>query len=307
MEKTSNYDYTKFYDNLVRIGNGVFGVVYKGRELKSNELRAIKVIQLDKLKKNIFKNNKENEAPEKKLQECIDGYINECENIKICSNRNSVKYYEYFYDGNNFGIIMELCDSNLSQLLLEKKEEGFNEEEIYEIMKQLNNGFKIMVENKIIHKDLKLENILIKYEDNNKYIIKLADYGSSKRLNELSQNSCKTNLGALIYIPPEILNGEKYNYKCNLWSIGVIIYRLKFIKSPFNGQTENELIENINNFNNNLIKKTGNKELDDLMKRLLEKDYEKRLNWDEYFNHPFFLSFTNKIILFLYDNLIPKI
>ena len=96
---------------------------------------------------------------------------------------------------------------------------------------------------------------------------------------------------------PEILKGGKYNYKCDLWSIGVIIYILKFAKPPFHGQTEAALINNINNFNHNIIKRTGNEDLDNLIKRLLEKDYEKRLNWDEYFNHPFFHSFPNKINL----------
>ena len=300
MDKRSSSDYKKYYDNLDGIGNGAFTIVYKGREIKTNEFKAIKVIQLDKLKGDIFTNIEEDEDPEKKYKECIDGYINECENMKICSNKNSVKYYEYFKDENNFVIIMELCDCNLSQLLLKKNKEGFNIEEIYEIMKQLNNGLKIMKENKIIHRDLKLENILIKYEDNNKYIIKIADYGSSKRLNSLSKNYCNSNVGTLIYMAPEILKGEKYNYKCDLWSIGVIIYRLKFIKSPFNGQTETALIKNINDFNNNKIKKTGNEELDDLIKRLLEKDYEKRINWDEYFNHPFFNYFSNKINLIYY-------
>ena len=290
----------KYYDNLVIIGNGAFTIVYKGREIKTNELRAIKVIQLDKLKGYIFTISKEDEDREKKYKEYIDRYINECENMKICSNINSVKYYEYFKDENNFVIIMELCDCNLLQLLIKKNTEGFDIKEIYEIMKQLNNGLKIMKENKIIHRDLKLENILIKYEDNNKYIIKLADYGSSKRLNSLSKNYCNTNVGTLIYMAPEILKGEKFNYKCDLWSIGIIIYILKFTKSLFNGQTENALIKNINEFNNNIINKTGNEELDDLIKRLLEKDYEKRLNWDEYFNHAFFKYFSNKINLIYY-------
>ena len=83
---------------------------------------------------------------------------------------------------------MELCDKNLSQLLKEKKEKDkryFNSEEIFKIMKQLNNTFKIMIENKIIHRDLKLENILIK-EENGKNKIKLTDYGCSKRLISLS-------------------------------------------------------------------------------------------------------------------------
>ena len=286
-----NHGYNKTFCDLVGIGSGQYTIVYKGREIKTNELRAIKVIQLDKLKENILSYLEEDEDPEKKLKEYIDGYINECENMKLCSNINSVKYYEYFNDGKNFAIIMELCDCNLSQLLYKKNAEGFSVKEISEIMKQLNNALQIMTKNKIIHRDLKLENILIKYEDNNKYIIKIADYGSSKRLNSLSKNYCNSNVGTLIYMAPEILKGEKYNYKCDLWSIGVIIYRLKFVKSPFNGQTETALIHNINDFNNNKIRKTGNEELDDLIKRLLEKDYRKRINWDEYFNHPFFFFF----------------
>ena len=298
MDKRSSNDYTKYYDNLEEIGRGKLTIVYKGREIKTNELRAIKVIQLYKLKENIIANG--NEDSEKIFKECIDGYKNECENMKICSNINSVKYYEYFNDENNFVIIMELCDSNLLQFLLSKNNKGFNIKEIYEILKQLNNAFKIMNENKIIHRDLKLENILIKYEDDNKYIIKLADYGSNKRLNSLSKNYYNLNTETSIYIAPEILKGEDYNYKCDLWSIGVIIYQLKFDKLLFNGQTEVELIRFINNFNNNILKKTGNDDLDDLIKNLLEKDYRKRLNWDEYFNHPFFHSFSNEINIVFY-------
>ena len=105
-----------------------------------------------------------------------------------------------------------------------------------------------MKENKIIHRDLKLENILIKYEDNNnKYKIKIADYGNSKRLDSLSKINCNSKVGTLMYMAPEILNGKKYNYKCDLWSIGVIIYRLRFVKSPFSWkQNKHELIILIN-------------------------------------------------------------
>jgi serine/threonine protein kinase len=300
MNKKPICGFRKYYDNLEVIGKGAFGIVYKGRNKKSNKFRAIKVIQLDILKENILSNIEENEDPEKKFEEYIENYINECENMKICSNINSVKFYRYFKDEKEFVIIMELCDCNLSQLLLEKNKEGFNEDEIYEIMTQLNNGLKIMKENNIIHRDLKLENILIKYKDNNNKIIKLADYGSSKRLDPLYQNYCYTNAGTLKYTAPEILMEEKHNHKCDLWSIGVIIYRLKFVKFPLKGDIQFALINNINNFNNNNIKKTGNKELDDLIKRLLEKDYHKRIDWEEYFNHPFFKNKYNEINLIYY-------
>ena len=160
MEGRSSHDFREYYKILEGIGSGAFGIVYKGIEIKTKELRAIKVIQLDKLKESIFAYGYGNEDPKKILKEYIDGFIKECKNMEICSNINSVKYYEYFKDKKNFVIIMELCNENLSQLLIRKSEEGFNVKEIYEIMRQLNNGFKIMKENKIIHRDLKLENIL---------------------------------------------------------------------------------------------------------------------------------------------------
>ena len=222
--------------------------------------------------------------------------------MKICSNNNSVKCYEYFINDEYFIIIMELCDENLSKLLNErfkKYNKGFNPEEIFEIMKQLNNAFKIMKENNIIHRNLKLENILIKYNDkeHKNFTIKLSGYGYSKRLESLSQY-CKSFVGTIIYMAPEILKlkeGEEYNYKCDLWSIGIIIYRLLYLKSPFPGEEEEAIIKNIDKLGNKILKKTGNEELDDLIKKLLEKEPSKRLDWDKYLNHPFFNRFRNNI------------
>ena len=138
---------------------------------------------------------------------------------------------------------MELCDTNLSKILTErliKHNKGFNSEEILEILKQLNNAFKVMEEKKIIHRDLKLENILLKYIDkeHKKYIIKLCDYGSSKKYTSLTKNYFNSVHGTLLYMAPEILKEEEYNYKCDLWSIGIIIYQLYFGNLPYFGDNE---------------------------------------------------------------------
>ena len=224
-------------------------------------------------------------------------------NMKKCSQSdNSVKCYEYFDNNKNFVIIMELCDVNLSQYLmnnLEKFGRGFSAEEIYEIMTQLNNALKIMKNNNIIHRDLKLENILVKFIDkeHKKYQVKLTNYGCSVSLNSLlSVNVLNSYVGTIIYMAPELINKEEYNYKCDLWSLGIIIYKLYFGKTPFSGITEEALIRNITNFRTNDLKKIGNEELDDLLKNLLEKEKGKRLNCDKYFNHPFF-RIKNKDII----------
>ena len=290
MTERIKQSYKEYYEPIEIIGTGGFGCVYKGRNKETKELRAIKVIDLDKIEENLS-SQYEREEIEEQLKLCIEGFKEEFEIMKICSNNNnnSVKCYEYFNNENNFVIIMELCDKNLLQLLNKRiKEEGkgFNIEEIYDIMIQLNNTFKKMKENNIIHRDLKLENILIKYIDKKKYIIKLTDYECSKRLISLSRN-CNAYSGELLYMSPEILKGKEYNYKCDLWSIGIIIYRLIYNKLPYLGDKDIALINKIDKLGNKLIK-IENEVLNDLVKRLLEKDSEKRISWEEYFKHPFF-------------------
>ena len=77
-----------------------------------------------------------------------------------------------------------------------------NINEIKEILKQLNNEFKIMYDNTIIHRDIKLENILIKKLENNKYLYKLTDYGFSKQLTQ--SHKAQSEFGINDYISPEI-------------------------------------------------------------------------------------------------------
>ena len=136
MEERKKEDFKKYYDIIDVIGNGAYGFVYKAKEKGSNRLVAIKVMDLDKIRKN-FMNIYEDEEIENQIKLCKEGFKNEYENMKICSenNINSVKCYEYFENDNFFVIIMELCDKDLAKLLLERKKNKFNKDEILEIMK----------------------------------------------------------------------------------------------------------------------------------------------------------------------------
>ena len=301
MKERKNEDYNKYYENLNIIGQGAYGKVYKGVEKETKELRAIKIMDLNRMRENLLNYFELNEI-EEQIQSYINGFIKEYEIMNICSNNNinSVKCYEYFINNDYFVIIMELCDKKLSQLLLERKN-GFNEKEIFEILNQLNNTFKIMKENKIIHRDLKLENILIKYNEDKTFTIKLSDYGCSKKVTSLSRNFSNSIVGTNIYMAPEILKGQEHNYKCDLWSLGIVIYKLFFGKPPYSGITETALINNIENGGKKFIKSTNIKELDDLINKLLEKEIDKRLSWDEYLNHPFCKYKRNIILIYETD------
>ena len=108
-----------------------------------------------------------------------------------------------------------------------------------------------MIDNNIIHINLKLESILIKNDDT----FKIIDYGCSKKLDSLSKLCFTKNVGILIYMAPEILNEESYDYKCDLWSIEVILYRFHFCKSPFPVEKEEGLKKYISKFGNTAISK----------------------------------------------------
>ena len=275
------------YRNMELIGEGAYGKIYKA-QINENEYRAIKEINIEKVKEK-YENILMTADIEENLNKFRNYISDEIKNMIICNqennNPNSVSLYDYFYNDKKVILIMELCDINLVGVL-KKKKKGFSIEEIYDIIQQLNNTFRIMVDSKIIHRDLKLENILVKYinDEKTKYIVKLADYGISRQLDILRTNKM-TLIGTPYTMAPELLNCEKYDNKCDLWSLGVIIYQLFFRTPPFKGDTEIALLNNIRNNKN--IRKTNNKDLDDLLSKLLVEDHKKRITWEQYFNHPF--------------------
>ena len=245
----------KYLDAKHFIGRGSFGEVYKIDD------KAIKIFKLEDIKERIkdkYYTNEITDEVKKEFDNYIEGIIKEVENMKICSNGNeySVKCYNYFKNEKILGIVMEYCNNNLKQILKNRKT-GFNIEEIYEIMYQLNKTFKIMKKNNIVHRDIKLDNILIKYDNNNNilnFICKLSDYGISKRLNKYT--ICRTYIGTVSTMAPEILKieGEKKEYsdKCDLWSIGVIIYELYFKRPPYNGLNANAILNQIKTYGQNI-------------------------------------------------------
>jgi len=95
--------------------------------------------------------------------------------------------------------------------------------------------------NNIVYWDLKLENILI---DKDGYV-KLVDFGLSKKIENNKQ--CKTMTGTNLYLSPEIVNNSNYDYSCDLWSFGVLVYIMSNGIPPFMGSNDYEIYNNILN------------------------------------------------------------
>ena len=255
-----------------KIGSGSFGDVFSGIYKSTGEKIAIK--RLNKKKLYQYGNY------------LINAFWKEIDCMKKCECKNSVRLIQEFETQNNFNIIMELCDSDLL-IFLNTKRNGFTVDEVRDTFSQLNNVFRIMHKHNIVHRDLKLGNIMIKYIDDakTKFIPKLSDYGFSKDLNN---NVTGTHLGTPATMAPEIMMDLPYNENSDLWSIGVMMYQLHYKEIPYSGYNEQEILKKIKF--NAPRKQPNDPQFRDLLNRLLVMDPKKRISWNDYFNHPFFVN-----------------
>ena len=300
----SKYEYDPEKD---KIGEGRFGVVYRVIKKDTKEKRAIKLIDIRKYKREYSKMNHKLPS-DKEIQNYIGSFKNELRILELMEgknheNKNTVKLYECYNHNEEIAIVMELCDENLGSMLI-RKNNNFTFTEIKDILNQLNNSFKIMHENKIAHRDLKLENILVKYKkENNKndFIVKLAGYEEAK---EFTNSPFEPEVvGTPSYMAPEILMEESYDLKCDLWSLGVILYILYFGEHPYpNAKSDFALINHINNYGQKYFRKSNDEDFDNLISRLLIKDHKERISWEEYFDHPFFTKKQNLMTLIINKN-----
>lgn len=263
------------YKILKEIGSGSFGKVYMVEDSKTKQRYAIKKINKKDLEENEYLHQ---------------AFWKELDVMRRCECENSVKLIEHFLSSNCYNIVMELCDTDL-EIVLNKRTQGFCEEDVRVLLKQLNNVFSIMEKENIIHRDLKLRNIMVIFNKSSdsslNFNVKLSDFGFSKVMDD---DITRTKLGTPATMAPEILMNKNYTKKADMWSIGIITYQLLFKMLPFRARNEKELLNNI--LNNKGIKiPEGYKISDtlfDLLKNLLQIDPKDRLSWKEYFEHPFF-------------------
>ncbi|CAD8069591.1 unnamed protein product [Paramecium sonneborni] len=155
-------------------------------------------------------------------------------------NPNLVAIYQIDQIEDKIVIIMERCEGNLHQLMEQKK---FNDFEIFDFIQQFLNGYKTLYDLKIIHKDIKPENILIKNE-NGKIIYKITDFGISKIQENVGDKDI-TRQGTKAYSAPEVgliiqdqeiqqnLSHIQDQSVIDIYSLGLMLYQLIFQKLPF--------------------------------------------------------------------------
>ena len=231
------------------------------------------------------------------LKDYLNDLNNEIRILKLFSkNENSLKFYGTYEEGNNKIIVMEKCDMNLKEYV-KKRNASLKPNEIKEKFLKMNKLFKLIQINNIIHRDLKLENFLIKFTDKEKtkYILKLGDYGTGKF--KLESNGIFSGLkGTIETVAPEIIlqKTQKYESIVDIFSLGIILYQLSHnLRHPFGKNYIEYGIKYQNNYEiDNLAvdfdDSIKDKNFKDLLEKMLRINPKNRLTWEKYFRHPFF-------------------
>lgn len=249
------------YKVIESLGSGAFGSTYKVE--KDNRVFALKVLKPEAIHPEVSSG----------------GYKRFKIEIKALQKVNSEYVIKYFDSGiwisNNiehFYLVMEYVEGRDFENFLKSKRDEFitNEPLMRDIFSQILIGLNDIHSKDVIHRDLKPANIFI--TDENK--IKILDFGLVKMLDYSSITTKGKLVGTPNYIPPEIIEGKRPDYRSDLYSMGVMLYRILTNQFPFKGENVFVLINNIITYppeKPSSLNKTISNAFENIILRLLEK------------------------------------
>ncbi|GMR36587.1 hypothetical protein PMAYCL1PPCAC_06782 [Pristionchus mayeri] len=217
------------YECMNRIEEGTFGVVYRGRNRRTDEIVALKRLKMDREKDGF---------PITSLRE-----VNML--LKAAGHENIVNVLEIVVGSNTDKtfLVMEFVEHDMKSLMetMSRNNKSFKMGEVKTLMMQLLRGMDHLHNLWILHRDLKSSNLLL----NHKAVLKIADFGLAREYGE-PLKSYTPIVVTLWYRSPELLLGiEKYSTEVDMWSVGCLMAEFITLKPLFNGRSEIEQIKKI--------------------------------------------------------------
>jgi len=210
---------------------GSYGKVFLVRHLVLDQMRAMKVINKDLL------------GPGMHVE-----LLGETKILMALDHPNIVKIFDIYEDETVYKMVIEYREKLISRYcsggeLFDKIKESssFSEAQAASLMKQVLSAVQYLHDNKIVHRDIKAENLLF-HEDRPDSDLKIIDFGVSTKF--LKNQKFNETLGTAYYIAPEVLL-QNYNEQCDVWSCGILLFILLCGYPPFNGDSDSEILGNI--------------------------------------------------------------
>ena len=279
-------------DNLILeklLGKGSFGEVHLTRITGDSKLYATKVYDRERIENT----------------EAFKYLTNEINIMHNLNHPNIVKFIQVKKTKKHYYIVMEYCNGGELEKALEKYQlkygRPFSEEIVQHLMRQIISAFKYMHANQIMHRDIKLENILVNFEsekDKNdlnmlKATVKIIDFGFACKIGKNALTY--TTIGNPMNMSPLILkkltsHGKVrqlgYDMKADIWSLGAICYQMLIGKAAFDADDIDELVEKIEK---GIYKVPTNlsKEVVSFLNGMLQYEPQARLTAEQLYNHQF--------------------
>ena len=273
------------------LGKGSFGEVYLTTKKGTNKLYATK-----KIPKSLF------ERPTLKKY-----LVNECMILKELNHPNIVKFEDIKKTVNNYYIIMEYCNGGELSKTLEDYQKKYNrafpQEMVQYLMRQIVAAFKYIHGRNIIHRDIKLENILLNYDNEQDKLnmnimratVKIIDFGFAAKMDKSGLKY--TTLGSPVYMDPLILQELKnvgvvkkkklgYDQRADIWSIGNLCYEMLIGKNVFDADDLDNLVKKVEE-GKYTVPTSLSKEVISFLNGTLQYNLDNRLNIEQLSKHIF--------------------
>jgi calcium-dependent protein kinase len=259
--------FDRFHISNDVLGEGSQGIVLDGRSAVTGEEVAIKVMVTKDLS-----------------EEKFEHLYNEVENLLHMDHPHVCRVFEVYEDERAIFLVMEKCQGEDLYTHLEANT-CYSESHAAHLCRQMVEAVTYCHSHNVCHRDLKLENWV--YKDAQNTTLKLIDFGFSREITDAGGMTAL--LGTCYYVAPEVVNGPQYDFRCDLWSLGVITYMLLTGQPPYWGVSPEEVLEKI---------KTESPDTDsprwanisadakDFVTKLLQRRPEDRLAGEALLRHP---------------------
>ena len=252
---------------------------FKCQNENSKEFVIIEKVNKPKLKAEL------NKLPITDIDHLFEGYLecykNEMELLKKTDHPNILKGIEFEDEPQQIVLIKEFANMSLNNYIKKVKKKGLSSPEIRYIFNQLNKAIQYFREQGHIHTCISNENVFLQFDEKGQvtddFVVKIADFGllSTYEVNGKFQLNIRRKIP---FMAPELFTAM-IDDKSDLYSLGILLYFLRFNELP----TENELYKTYG-----ILQDPQDPLLKDLLNRLILKEPNKRMNWNDYFKHPFF-------------------
>lgn len=270
-------DPKNIWDILSEIGDGAFGKVYKAERKENHIFAALKHVEI-------------------KSEEDIEDFSVEIDILTECRHKNVVSLHEAFFYDSKLWMFIEYCGGGAIDSIMVELEKPLSENQIRYVCHEMCEGLEFLHDHKVIHRDLKAGNVLLTQEGD----VKLADFGVSA-LNTRTSQRRDSFIGTPYWMAPEVimcetLKDSPYNFKADIWSLGVTLIEFAQIEPPNHDMHPMRVLIKIQKSDPPTLNAPSkwSKSFNEFIKLCVNKDPDQRPTAGELLQHKFIKDCTDR-------------